>query len=95
VVAGGIFPKDEVEQQLETTTFCHEFDRNISAKIGCNPFCYYLMVLNWHCIDTIENLKKNMHKFHTFFTDIKQFFLAHGYVALTNDMMKAYKVAQV
>jgi hypothetical protein len=32
--------------------------------IGCNPFCYYLMVLNWHCIDTIENLK-NMHKFHT------------------------------
>jgi hypothetical protein len=30
-----------------------------------------------------------------FFTDIKQFLLAHGYVALTNDMLKAYKVAQV
>jgi hypothetical protein len=29
------------------------------------------------------------------FTDIKQFLLAHGYVALTNDMLKAYKVAQV
>jgi hypothetical protein len=43
-----------------TTTFCHEFVRNISAKIGCNTFCYYLMVLNWHCIhwDTIENKKK-------------------------------------
>jgi hypothetical protein len=27
------------------------------------------------------------------FTDIKQFLLAHGYVALTNDMLKAYKVA--
>ena len=26
--------------------------------ISCNPFCYYLMVLDWHCIDTIENLKK-------------------------------------
>ena len=25
--------------------------------------------------------------------DIKQFLLAHGYVALTNDMLKAYKVA--
>jgi hypothetical protein len=55
VIAGGIFPKDEVEQQLMyfknkmftitdslsdtivTTTFCHEFVRNISAKIGCNP----------------------------------------------------------
>jgi hypothetical protein len=30
-----------------------------------------------------------------FFTDITQFLLAHGYVALTNDMLKAYKVAQV
>jgi hypothetical protein len=30
-----------------------------------------------------------------FLTDIKQFLLAHGYVALTNDMLKAYKVAQV
>ena len=30
-----------------------------------------------------------------FFTDIKQFLLAHGYVALTNDMLKVYKVAQV
>ena len=30
-----------------------------------------------------------------FFTDIKQFLLAHGYVALTNDMLKAYKAAQV
>ena len=30
-----------------------------------------------------------------FFTDIQQFLLAHGYVALTNDMLKAYKVAQV
>jgi hypothetical protein len=30
-----------------------------------------------------------------FFLDIKQFLLAHGYVALTNDMLKAYKVAQV
>ena len=30
-----------------------------------------------------------------FFTDIKQFLLAHGYIALTNDMLKAYKVAQV
>jgi hypothetical protein len=40
---------------IVTTTFCHEFVRNISAKIGCNPFCYYLMVVNWHCIDTIEN----------------------------------------
>ena len=30
-----------------------------------------------------------------FFTDIKQFLLAHGYVTLTNDMLKAYKVAQV
>jgi hypothetical protein len=29
------------------------------------------------------------------FTDIKQFLFAHGYVALTNDMLKAYKVAQV
>jgi hypothetical protein len=29
------------------------------------------------------------------FTEIKQFLLAHGYVALTNDMLKAYKVAQV
>jgi hypothetical protein len=29
------------------------------------------------------------------FLDIKQFLLAHGYVALTNDMLKAYKVAQV
>jgi hypothetical protein len=27
------------------------------------------------------------------FTDKKQFLLAHGYVALTNDMLKAYKVA--
>jgi hypothetical protein len=27
--------------------------------------------------------------------NIKQFLLAHGYVALTNDMLKAYKVAQV
>jgi hypothetical protein len=26
---------------------------------------------------------------------LKQFLLAHGYVALTNDMLKAYKVAQV
>ena len=43
---------------IVTTTFCHEFVRNISAKIGCNPFCYYLMVLNWHCIYTIENIKK-------------------------------------
>jgi hypothetical protein len=24
---------------IVTTTFCHEFVRNISAKIGCNPFC--------------------------------------------------------
>ena len=30
-----------------------------------------------------------------YFTDIKQFLLAHGYVALTNDMLKTYKVAQV
>ena len=30
-----------------------------------------------------------------FFLDIKQFLLAHGYIALTNDMLKAYKVAQV
>ena len=30
-----------------------------------------------------------------FLTDIKQFLLAHGYVTLTNDMLKAYKVAQV
>ena len=30
-----------------------------------------------------------------FFTDIKQLLLAHGYVALTNGMLKAYKVAQV
>ena len=30
-----------------------------------------------------------------FFTDITQFLLAHGYVALTIDMLKAYKVAQV
>jgi len=29
------------------------------------------------------------------FTDIKQLLLAHGYVALTNGMLKAYKVAQV
>ena len=29
------------------------------------------------------------------FTDIKQFLLAHGYVALTNDKLNAYKVAQV
>jgi hypothetical protein len=29
------------------------------------------------------------------FTDITQFLLAHGYVALTIDMLKAYKVAQV
>jgi hypothetical protein len=29
------------------------------------------------------------------FTDIKQFLLAHDYVALTNDMLKAYKVAQI
>jgi hypothetical protein len=29
-----------------------------------------------------------------YFTDIKQFLLAHGYVALTNDMLKAYKIAQ-
>jgi hypothetical protein len=29
------------------------------------------------------------------FLDITQFLLAHGYVALTNDMLKAYKVAQV
>jgi hypothetical protein len=43
---------------IVTTTCCHEFVRNISAKIGCNPFCYYLMVLNWHCIYTIENIKK-------------------------------------
>jgi hypothetical protein len=43
---------------IVTTKFCHEFVRNISAKIGCNPFCYYLMVLNWHCIHDIEN-KKN------------------------------------
>ena len=42
---------------IVTTTFCHEFVRNISAKISCNPFCFYLMILNWHCIDTIENLK--------------------------------------
>jgi hypothetical protein len=28
------------------------------TEIGCNPFCYYLMVLNWHCIDTIERIKK-------------------------------------
>jgi hypothetical protein len=27
--------------------------------------------------------------------DIKQFLLAHGYVALTNNMLKAYKVDQV
>jgi hypothetical protein len=27
-----------------------------------------------------------------FFTDIKQFFLAHGYVALTNDMLKENEV---
>jgi hypothetical protein len=30
-----------------------------------------------------------------FFTDIKQFLLAHGYVALENDKLKAYKAAQV
>ena len=30
-----------------------------------------------------------------FFTDIKQFLLAHGYVALANDKLKAYKAAQV
>jgi hypothetical protein len=30
-----------------------------------------------------------------FVLDIKQFLLAHGYVALTNDMLKVYKVAQV
>jgi hypothetical protein len=30
-----------------------------------------------------------------FLTDIKQFLLAHGYVALTKYMLKAYKVAQV
>ena len=30
-----------------------------------------------------------------FLTDITQFLLAHAYVALTNDMLKAYKVAQV
>jgi hypothetical protein len=30
-----------------------------------------------------------------FFTDIKQFLLAHGYVALTNDILKVYKVVQV
>ena len=30
-----------------------------------------------------------------FFKDIKQFLLAHVYVVLTNDMLKAYKVAQV
>jgi hypothetical protein len=30
-----------------------------------------------------------------FLTDIKQFLLAQGYVALTNDMLKAYKIAQV
>ena len=28
-------------------------------------------------------------------TDITQFLLAHGYVALTNDMMKDYKVGKV
>jgi hypothetical protein len=40
--------------------------------------------------------KKNPNFGHQFFfTDIKQFLLAHGYVALTNDMLKAYKVAQV
>jgi hypothetical protein len=30
-----------------------------------------------------------------FLTDITQFLLAHCYVALTNDMLKSYKVAQV
>ena len=29
-----------------------------------------------------------------FFTDIKQFLLAHGDVALTNDMLKDYKVGK-
>ena len=44
---------------LTVPPFGHEFGWNISAKIGCNSFCYYLMVLNWHCIDTIENWKKH------------------------------------
>ena len=30
-----------------------------------------------------------------YFLQTKQFLLAHGYVALTNDMLKAYKAAQV
>jgi hypothetical protein len=30
-----------------------------------------------------------------FYTDIKQFWLAHGYVAVTSDRLKAYRVAQV
>jgi hypothetical protein len=39
-------------------TFCHEFVRNISAKIGCNPFCYYLngpeLALHRHDIENKE-----------------------------------------
>jgi hypothetical protein len=71
---------------LTVPPFGHEFVRNILANIGCNPFYYYIMVLNWHCIDTIENLKKK--------TCIN-FIPCCAYVALTNDMLKAYKVAQV
>ena len=26
--------------------------------IGCNPFCYYLMVLNWHCNRQDREFKK-------------------------------------
>ena len=61
---------------LTVPPFGDKFVRNISAKIGCSPFCYYLMALNWHCIDTAEN-NKNMHKFHTLQCMNNKFLLSH------------------
>ena len=68
---------------IVTTTFCYEFVRNISAKIGCNPFCYYLMVLNWHCRHDRE-YKKNMHKFHTLQCKNNNFLLSNDHLLWRN-----------
>jgi hypothetical protein len=46
-------------------------------------------------INMIDSMRFWTPIFFFFFTDIKHFLLAHGYVALTNDMLKTYKVAQV
>ena len=52
--------------------------------IGCNPFCYYIMVLKWHCNRHDREFKKKMHKFHTLQCKNNKLLLSNHHLLLRN-----------